>query len=189
MNIVHAKHICSDISLYNAEVKRLKQIFHLNGYPHMFLTKLCRNFILSKAIRKKAMTKTKYSLKIPYLGNDSRNFFKSVSTILKRKFDIKIVSVYYTYKVGHYFQLKSLIPTALCANVVYQRTCLCDMNLTYIGMLSRHLVTKTKEHLNLSSVQHSAVKNHLINCKVCSVPMSTITNFKVLCKCSSKFSI
>jgi len=29
--IVRAKRICSNISLYNAEVKRLKQIFHLNG--------------------------------------------------------------------------------------------------------------------------------------------------------------
>jgi len=29
--LVHAKRICSNISLYNAEVKRLKQIFHLNG--------------------------------------------------------------------------------------------------------------------------------------------------------------
>jgi len=56
-------------------------------------------------------------LKIPYLGNDSRNFFKSVFTILKRKFDIKIVPVYYTFKVGRYFQLKSPTPTALCANV------------------------------------------------------------------------
>jgi len=54
-------------------------------------------------------------------------------------------------------------------------------------MSSRHLVMRAKEHLNLSSVKYSVVKNHLINYKVCSVPTSTFTNFKVLRKCSSEF--
>jgi len=50
------------------------------------------------------------------------------------------------------------------------------------------LVKRAKKHLNLSSVQNfSAVKNHFMNCKVCSVPTSTLTNFRVLRKCSAEF--
>ena len=45
------------------------------------------------------------------------------------------------FKIGRYFQLKSSTPLALCSNVVFKFTCLCDMNLTHYGMSTRHLIT------------------------------------------------
>ena len=55
------------------------------------------------------------------------------------------------YKIGNYFELKSRAPLSLCSNVIYEFTCLCDTNLTYIGMSTQHLSTKAREHLDFNS--------------------------------------
>ena len=87
------------------------------------------------------------------------------------QFDVKLLLLYRTNKVGQYFQLKSETPLPLCSNVVYKFTCSCDTNLTYIGMSSRHLITRVKEHLNLVDLRKSAIKDH-----ICHVPPALIYN-------------
>jgi len=75
--LARAKRICSNISLYNVEVKRLKQIFHLNGYSHMIFDKIVLKFYSKQSNMEEGNDKDEILfLKIPYLGNDSRNFFK-----------------------------------------------------------------------------------------------------------------
>ena len=61
------------------------------------------------------------------------------------------------------FQLKLETPLPLCSNVVFKFTCSCDTNLTYIGMSSRHLITRVKEHLNLADSRKSAIKDHILS--------------------------
>ena len=44
----------------------------------------------------------------------------------------------------------------------------CDMNLTYYGMSTRHLITRVREHLKFNSIQRSAIKDHILSCDICS---------------------
>ena len=71
------------------------------------------------------------------------------------------------WQVNRYFQLKSETPHALSSNVVYQFTCSCDTNLSYIGMTTQHLGTRTGEHLNLDDSHKNAMKDHLRYCRQC----------------------
>ena len=63
-----------------------------------------------------------YNLNIPYFGHDSKRFLIKLKNIIKSKFKItlKINPVYKTFKVSHYFQLKTRVPPAyaqtLCIN-------------------------------------------------------------------------
>ena len=87
---------------------------------------------------------------VPYVGEALIRFVKALSRLCLKHFDVRLLPLYRTNKVGQYFQLKSETPLPLCSNVVYKFTCSCDTNLTYIGMSSRHLITRVKEHLNLA---------------------------------------
>ena len=69
----------------------------------------------------------------------------------------------------------------LYSNVVYKFTCLCDTNLTYIGM---SLITRVKEHLNLADSRKSAIKDHMLSCPICSNLQYNINSFTILKKCN-----
>ena len=94
---------------------------------------------------------------------------------------------YRTNKVGQYFQLKSETPLPLCSNVVYKFIYSCDTNLTYIGMSSRHLITRVKEHLNLAYSRKSAIKDHILSCPTSSNLQYNINSFTILKKCNSGY--
>ena len=63
----------------------------------------------------------------------------------------------------------------LKANVVYEFTCSCDRNLSYIGKTKRHLATRSSEHFN----KKSAIFDHLTVCKICNDEKS-LHNFQIL---------
>ena len=88
--------------------------------------------------------------------------------IIKNKIGVTIVTVYKSFKIGRYFQLKSNTSLALCSNVVYKFTCSCDMNLSNYGMSTRHLITRVREPLDFNSIQRSAIKNQILSCDICS---------------------
>ena len=98
-----------------------------------------------------------------------------------------LLSVFKSFKINSYFQLKSCTPLALFSNVVYKFTCSCDTNLTYIGMFSRHLSTRVREHLNLNSKQKSSIKDHIAACNFCSKTKIGIDSFKIIRKCRSDY--
>ena len=62
-------------------------------------------------------------------------------------------------KVSNYIQLKDGMPDALLPNVVYQFSCLCDADSSYIGMTKRHLSDRIGEHLNLKSFKKKKKKS------------------------------
>ena len=59
--------------------------------------------------------------------------------------------------------------------------------MTYIGMSSKHLITRVREHLNFNSIQESAVKNYVLSCDFCSNVKFDLNNFSLLRKYKSKF--
>ena len=112
---------------------------------------------------------------------------EALSRLCLKQFDVRLFPLYRTNKVGQYFQLKSKTPLPLCSNVVYKFTCSGDMNLTYIGMSSRHLITRVKEHLNLADSRKSAIKDYIASCRICSNLQYNITYFTILRKCISDY--
>ena len=101
--------------------------------------------------------------------------------------DLKLVPLYKTMEVSNYFHLKSITPLRLCSNVVYCYPCPCDTDLTYLGMSSRHLVTRAKEHLDLNQSRKSAIKDHILDCVECSNSSHSLASFKILPNCKYEY--
>ena len=60
---------------------------------------------------------------------------------------------------------------------------------SYIGMTSRHLITRAREHLDLGKLHpKSVIKDHIYNCKSCSTIKYSITSFRILRKCNNDYS-
>ena len=127
-------------------------------------------------------------LNIPCIGKESRCFVSQYAKLFHIKFDIKVSAIYKTFKTGTYFQLKLRTSLLLCSNVVYKFTCLCDLNLTYIGKLTRHLSTRVGELLNVASQhENSAIKQCILLCTVCSNVRPDLNSLVVLKQCKSDF--
>ena len=86
-----------------------------------------------------------------------------------------------------YFLLKFKTPVALCSNAVYKFSCSCDTKKIYIGMSSRHLISRVREHLNFKSLEDSAIKDHILSCGKCSNNRFNKINFVIIRKCESEF--
>ena len=152
---------------------------------HRFLIKFLRAFNLSNKFSQNISFENCFC--IPYLGKESHHFANRLSALIKNKYNLKISPIYKTFKVVNYFQLKFKTLVALCSNVVYKFSCSCDTNKTYIGMSSRHLITRVREHLNFKSLQDSAIKDHILSCGKCSNNRFNENNFVIIRKCKSEF--
>ena len=105
-----------------------------------------------------------------------------------KKFGVRIFIYYTTIKTGSYFNLKSKTPDALMSNVVYKFACSRDVNLTYIGMSTRHLATRAREHLCCNSKKpKTAIQQHISSCKACENSNLNTNSFKIIKKCSSDY--
>ena len=134
-----AKIICSDYELFKDEITKLRCIFAKNCYPNWFFNKCLKKFEndTKPDSHDKEVDDYSYILGLPYFGKPSRKFASQFSTLLKQKFDVRIITYYTSLKTGSYFNLKSKTPAALKSNVVYKFTCSRDVNTTYIGMSTR----------------------------------------------------
>ena len=188
-----AKLVCSSNFLFCKELDYLKTMFNSNGYPNWFFEKCLRSFNSGNNIKSNLETTVSndriYRIVIPFLGKESRRFVINLQNIINSKLNlsIKLNPVYKTFKVSNYFQLKSRVPSGLCSNVVYEFSCSCDTNLTYLGMSTRHLSTRIREHLNFNSQTPSAVQTHLMSCDICSKVNHKPSSFKIIKKCNSEF--
>ena len=109
-----------------------------------------------------------------------------MSDLCLKRADLKLVPLYKTMKVSNYFHIKSMTPLGLSLHVVYCYTCPCDTVLTYLGMFSRHLVTRAKKHLDLNQSRKSAIKDHILDCVKCSNSSYSLALFKILRNCKNE---
>ena len=72
------------------------------------------------------------------------------------------------------------------SNVVYKFNCLFDADYSYIGMTTRHLNVRVREHLH--SKVKSAVGRHIDNCHVCK-EKAGVNDFKIMRACSTEYNI
>ena len=110
--LYRAKLICSNNFLFLNEVGLLRNMFASNGYPIWFLEKCLKKFN-KKIVHSHSLSPDYvYNLNIPYFGHDSRRFLIKLKNIIKSKVKItlKINPIYKTFKVSHYFQLKTRVP-------------------------------------------------------------------------------
>lgn len=183
-----AKMICSNDNLFLNEVNKLRSIFNFNGYPLWFFNKVFRYFQSTNNMKPISHSELKYFVKLPYFGMLSQRFAKRLSKLVFSQFNVKISPIYSTFKVGRIFQIKDKTPLPLCSNVVYQFTCSCDTSTSYIGMTSRHLITRVREHLDLGDLNpKSAIKDHIYNCKSCSITKHSINSFRILRQCNNDY--
>ena len=124
---------------------------------------------------------------VPYVGEALIRFVKALSLLCLKQFDVELLPLYRTNKVGQHFPLKSEALLPLCSNVVYKFTCSCNTDLTYHGLSSRHLITRVKEHLNLADSRKSAIRDHILSGPTCSNLQYNINSFTKLNKCNSNY--
>ena len=136
------------------------------------------NDLNQNALSEETDNKWKFIFKIPYLGETSYDFQKTMITLFKTKFCVDVVPVFTSFKVSSYFSLKSRVPTQVKPNVVYRFKCLRDADVEYIGKTERHLVTRVSEHLRKKGKTH--ISKHLSECPNCNNGNLTVKNFEVI---------
>ena len=92
-----------------------------------------------------------------------------------------------SHKVSSYFSLKSAVPSAMKANVVYKFSCLCDTGSYYIGQTKRHLAIRAKDHLTPKANSNSEIQKHIFNCNVCKVASLSADHFSILKQCRDEY--
>ena len=160
-------------------------MFFKNGYSAWFFNKILNSFYNSSQQENEHTSEDetdnqKLYLEIPYVGKSSRKFFRNMTDLCLKIAGLKLVPLYKIIIVSNYSHLKSMTLLGLRSNVVYCFTCPCDTGLTYLGMSFRHLVTRTKEHLDLNQSRKSAIKEHILDCVKCSNSSHSLASFKML---------
>ena len=178
--------ICSSSDLFEKEVDDLRDMFYKNGYSISIFNELLEYFINNKDDKEKCDDDNdrKYIIKIPYVGNVSYVFKSKLIDLFFKDLGLTISPIFMTTKVSDFFSLKSRTPKELNSRVAYKFTCVCNTSLTYIGKTKRHLVVRSKEHLDCESETKSEIKEHLKQCLQCR-NVCNIDNFEILKKCQT----
>ena len=168
-------------------------MFLNNGYPLHYFNKVLRKFTdslsesgTSNKDPDSDSDSFKNIIKIPFVGEPSYDFANKLTCLFWNEFQVSVHPVFSSLKVRSYFNLKSQTPYLLCSRVVYQFTCLCDANMSYIGKTKRHLITRAREHLTLGGIKQSEVKAHLESCGVCRAAKPD-TDFRILKSCRTDY--
>ena len=153
----------SNDSLLKTEINSTIFLFKRNCYQISFIinvidkfeNKFNNNNRLFPADLPSNTSNLYHYLSLPYIGTPSIKSGKSIAALFSDKFGTNIKITYHTFKIVSYFYLKVFLPSLFCSNVVYKYTCSCDKSTSYIGMTTRQLFLRTKNHLsnNQSSSQ------------------------------------
>ena len=193
MGMLHrAFNYSSNGQLYDKEISNIWSLCKKNGYPNKFIATIIDKFHQ----RNKAPTPESiqsipntdiFYLTLPYIGKASIKFSKRIVALFRTRLDseLNIKTAFQTFKTSTYFNLKFPIPLLFAPNVVYQYTCSCDKNTSYIGMTNRQFFVRIEDHISLSNLTNSAVKSHIIHCRPCRESMPVTKNFTVLKTCRS----
>ena len=178
--------MCSNCELHAREFKTLCRIFQNNGYPNWFINSVIKNFEENNNTSSNYEKDFMFTIGLPYFGKPSYQFVKKFSNFVEMKFDMNINVYYVTSKVESYFLLKCVTPVELVSNVVYKFFCLCDTNMSYIGMTTRHLGTRIQKHLQPKG--KSAIRDHVDNCQLSNQANINTDNFKVIRTCNTEYN-
>ena len=146
----------SNISLLKTEINCIISLFKRNDYPISFILNVIDKF-KNKFKNHNRQFPTDSSnntpnlnpyLTVPYVGTPSIKFSKRLAALFRDRLSIDIKIAYQTFKIISYFNLKFSLPALFCSNVVYEYTCSCDKNTSYIGMTTRRLLVRIENHFS-----------------------------------------
>ena len=189
-----AKTVCSTDSSFWKEVSKLRRMFFLNNYPKFFFDNALKKFLdkqnqnnLNTSIESSDNSGITFS--IPFIGEASHKFSKHIVSLIKTTYNIEVLPVFTSSKVGDFFSLKCKTPFPYSSNVVYKFSCLRDADCSYIGQTKRHLVTRVNEHLSLQRPQpQSEIKSHIYRCNACQQVKLDSSNFEILKHCQNNYN-
>ena len=103
-----AKSICSSQHLFEVEIGKLKCLFYDNNYPTWFFGKTyyqVKAKLNNKHVDEISVVNNVELCPIfaPYVGDASIRFVKALSRLCLKQFDVKLIPLYCSNKVGQYF--------------------------------------------------------------------------------------
>ena len=191
--LYRAKSVCSSQFYFNAEIANLRKLFSRNSYPISFFNRVLQRFLDKQLVSESNNSdsesdKLGVTFVVPFIGEASIKFSKQVSLLIKNTFNVEVLPVFKSSKVGDYFSLKSTTPFPYSSNVVYKFSCLRDADRSYIGQTKRHLVTRVSEHVELHKADpKSEIKSHIYNCAACHSCFLGVDNFEILKRCRNNY--
>ena len=166
-----------------------KTLMKKNSFPKTIIDKTIKSYLDSKletSISENIEKITPRYYKLPFTGRySSFTQIKLNKIINKYCKGIAIKLVFNPFKIGSMFTLKDSIPDALKSNVVYKFSC-AGCNACYIGETTRHLATRTKEHLHTD--KSSYVYKHLLSSDDCRSKCDNLC-FKILDSAPSRYQL
>ena len=113
-------------------------------------------------------------IKVPYIGIPGIDCKNKLEKLIRNYVeDFKVIFI--TTKVSNYFSNKEQTPHELKSNVVYEHKCSMDESIQYIGITTRPLKERVKEHLR----GRTAVLDHIIYCDNCKNEKLSANNFNI----------
>ena len=150
--------VCTNGLYFMKKFQKLKDIFHMNGYPKEILCSHVKKFLSEKLMTTNSCQnmndEKKYTVIIPFIGHPSIAFKKSLTKNLEG-INKECSTIFNTFRVQNYFSLKDETQLALQANVIYLFEGSCDKNQTYIGKTKSTF--GNKEHFS----GNSAIFEHM----------------------------
>ena len=186
--------LCSNWSLIDVEIARIKSFMTRNGYPAQLLDRIVSIF-LNKLYKDKQHSDQQelptndqqacFQIILPFLGTFSRRLEKKIKLAVKHHLPNVKVNVIYraSTRLRTLFAFKDKIPVYLSSRIIYKFTC-GRCNSTYIGESIRHTKRRFCEHMGISALtgkalkgqNQTSVKDHLNVCK-CNI---TFEDFEIL---------
>ena len=176
--LIHrAYNICSNWHIFHNELERLRNYFHINGYPKHLVEKHINKFISGKfnsSNRKENNEKEIKYITLPYKGQFSYQLRNTMSTLLRKTIpDVTFRFIFVNRNtIGSLFNTKDSLPALLCSRVVYKYQCT-DCMSSYIGSTCRNLKIRISEHkgvsyrtnMQITKPSFSRIRDHALQCK------------------------
>ena len=148
--IYRAFRLCSYNTGFEEAYKIIRNIFVNLGYHYKVIEKIKNNVIgklFCPSIANLDDKKTIY-FSLPFiekLEKTTKQMMSNINSVIGPEVQVKLA--YKTKKSQSFFTNKDKIPSGLRANVVYKFSCGHGCDRVYIGETSRHLATRTREHI------------------------------------------
>ena len=169
---IRAYRICSHFIAMDLEFKRISSLLLLNGYPKRVVDS-CLKSVLQKIYNPGPVLHTvprkEIVIVLPFTGKHCLIVRTKLTKLFRLLYPMASLRVIFspTFKLGHLFKFKDVVPSALQSMVVYEFRC-SSCNARYVGQTTRHLATRIAEHLGISPRTHrilgapcfSAIREH-----------------------------
>ena len=133
-----AHKICSNVSLFQKEVARIKKVMSWHGYPRYIQNKIIKRLENWKNMKNNDTLEQEniatVFCRIPYAGVQGERLIKNLVRKLKSHIEklFKLRNIYRTKKLSYYCNRKNKVPEYLKSHIVYEFCCP-PCNNKYIG--------------------------------------------------------